>query len=81
MSAGVYEFYYPDLNVRQIKKMISHEDYLQAKELDEEARDVRLKELSAGYQWFTDKSPLHESISTGLLNCNGIFKVEVTLAA
>lgn len=78
----MYEFYYPESGVIQRKLLIPHEQYLTFKVLPEdsnkqEKRKKQLeKEITHGQQWFTDQSPLYESISTGVLECNGRHKVK-----
>lgn len=76
----MYEFFWIDSNVKQRKLLISHsiwEEYNSMPKLTE-AQEKRakafLKYHTKGNQWFTDKSPLYDSISTGILNCNGQYK-------
>lgn len=76
----IYEIYYPDVNMKQEKILISHTDYLKFKVLPEDSKKIiqekeKLEKITTkGLEWFTDKSPLYEAISTGILNCNGIYK-------
>ena len=78
-----FEFYYPHSNITQVKKMISHEDYLQFKVLPDDSKKIEKKKkqlekfISGGEEWFTDKSPLAEAIQTGILDCNGKYSVNI----
>lgn len=67
-----YTFFYPEYNITQHKLLISHEDYLLYKDSPKD-----FKALVGDNQWFTDNSPLYHSISSGVLLCNGVHKVEI----
>lgn len=79
---GIYEIEYPDLGIKQIKKLVSHYQYLKDKsvfkketpsyayqiQLHGEVYNLNIKEF------FTDESPLYKAIETGTLECNGTYK-------
>lgn len=70
----LYEFYYPDKKVRQQKVLIPHVLYIRIMDLPIEDQDEELLKLSGGKEWFTDRSPLFDSITAGVLSCNGVHK-------
>jgi hypothetical protein len=80
----MYHIHYPEYNVIQEKVLISHEIYLEYKNMPSatEAQNKRAKDFlkyhTKGKEWFTDQSPLWDAIETGILNCNGIHKCIVT---
>ena len=78
----MYEFKYPN-GITQIKKLISHEDYLTWNEMPESTdEEIVLKEdfwkgITNGKEWFTDKSPYYDAIRTGVINANGQHPVQI----
>jgi hypothetical protein len=82
--SDIYEFFYPDRNIKQKKILIPHEEYLKLKVLpddseeEEERKEGLLTKLTGGMEWFTDKSPLFDAINTGTINCNGTHPVKIT---
>ena len=66
----IYRITYPEFGVTQYKCLISHSDYVEAKNISAEASKERMQELTSGMEYFTDKSPLHDAIATGILNCH-----------
>jgi len=81
MILATYKITYPDLGVNQVKNLIKHSDYLLSKQIKD--KDERNKFVSEfGENWFTDESPLYESLKSGVLECNpefGSFKIEARL--
>lgn len=79
-----YQFYYPNSNITQTKILIKHFQYLEINRMPEESEEeekikaLAWKELTKGEEWFTDKSPFYEAISTGIIDCNGNFPCIIT---
>lgn len=75
----MYEFYFPQYNVRQRKLLIKHTDWYKASLImSEKLRKHRMKELTKDKEWFTDESPLFKAIQTQVLVCNGIHQCITT---
>jgi len=79
-----YRFTYEN-GMSQILILIKHQDYLRFKyhpdDTEKIAKEKKTleKQITSGQQWFTDESPLFKSITTGLLDCNGIHPVKSEL--
>lgn len=72
----MYKIEYPEKGFVQYKKLISHSVWEQIISIkDDEERSAKLKQLGL---FFTDKSPLFEAITTGILDCNGQHKCIVS---
>jgi hypothetical protein len=80
----MYEFYYPEYNVRQCKLLIPHSiwltyrnmPYSTVKEIEE--TESYLSSYTQGREWFTDQSSYWKAITTGILDANGLHKVIIT---
>lgn len=73
---GLYNVEYPDLGVSQQKVLIDHSAYQEYLEMpyetkvEQEAAKKWLKKQTGGMEWFTEKSPFYEAITTGLYRAN-----------
>lgn len=69
--------HYPNSGVTQIKRVVSHTDYLKIKSTNNDELYKRLlKLLSEGDEWFTEKSPLWINREVGeYMTNNNTFKV------
>ncbi len=82
---NIYEFFYPDKNIRQRKIMISHDAYLEYRNMkyDTDAQIKRAKEFlkyhTKGMEYFTDKSSYFDAIESGYVETTtGKYKTIVT---
>lgn len=79
-----YTIHYPEYGVTQEKVLIPHSIYTQYMSIPYETKEEQsiakgwLKKQTGGKEWFTDKSPIYEAITTGIINCNGQHKVIIT---
>lgn len=69
---GEYTFHWLESGIIQDKILISHNFYVSTS-------DKEFKELIGTREWFTNLSPLYDAISTGVMNCNGIYYCNVIL--
>ena len=69
MEWALYEFYYPDLNVRQQKVLWSREEYERHNSIEDEDEAKAYKRLQIGsYDFFLPGSPLFDAIETGYVS-------------
>lgn len=72
----VYILEYPDLGIKQEKLLIDHSIYLEYLSLPYETKEEQslakqwLKSKTNGMEWFTERSPYFEAISSRKYNCN-----------
>lgn len=67
---SVWEFYFPDRNIRQVKNLISHAVYKEANKIKDD--DEHKRYMKRFGEWFTDNSPYFKAIGTGaytVINC------------
>lgn len=78
MNYPVYEFHYPHNKFTQKKVLIPREVYEQYKAItDDDEAKAFLKSHTKGMEWFIPGSPFFEAITTGVVNANGSWPVEV----
>lgn len=83
--SNLYQFTWHKSKVVQKKILVSHDDYLEWKSMPSETEEQENEkhkfwnQVTKGMEWFTDKSPYWEAVTTGTLNCNGIHHVTVCL--
>ena len=62
-----YKITYPDSNVTQYKVLIKHLWWTYSKVLPEKKAKKAIKCISKDNEWFTEKSPIYDAITTGKL--------------
>lgn len=75
---SLYNIHYPDRDIRQVKILIPHNEYLRISELEPDEYKRELKRITKGHEWFTDQSPYYQAITTNIIDCNGQYKCIVT---
>lgn len=84
MAYQLYKFHYPSNGFEQTKVLVSHVAWQkvdampESTEEQQETKAKAMRELTGGYEWFTDQSLYYHAIETGVIMANGYHRCNVT---